>query len=193
MESENKQSIQLKQIKKKDIKIQSIYSRSLLTRKIILTLDQIGKNLNENLEYAIANNYEGKCGIEGYIKPGSCKIIRYSSGLLERGQNIVFEVVFECFICFPVEGMLINCVAKNITKAGIRAESQNETPSPIVVFIAKDHHYNSKQFGAIKEGDKLLVRVLGQRFELNDKYISIIAELVQDYNKEEKTKPRLII
>ena len=75
--------------------------------------------------------------------------------------------------------MLISCVAKNITKAGIRAESSTESPSPIVVFIAKDHNYDNPMFGDIKEGDEFTTRVIGQRFELNDKYISIIGELVK--------------
>jgi hypothetical protein len=108
----------------------------------------------------------------------------------------MFETVFECDVCFPVEGMLIPCVAKNITKAGIRCESANEVPSPIIVFIAKDHHYSSSQFNEIKEGDKLNVKVIGQRFELHDKYISIIGELVRDKEvprPKPQAKPRLVI
>jgi hypothetical protein len=93
---------------------------------------------------------------------------------------ISFEVVFECDICFPVEGMLVSCVAKNITKAGIKAESATDVPSPIVVFVTKDHHYNNAYFSEVQEGDKINVRVIGQRFELNDKYISIIGELVKE-------------
>jgi hypothetical protein len=87
--------------------------------------------------------------------------------------------VFECEICFPVEGILLSCVAKNITKAGIRAESATEIPSPVVIFIARDHHFNNKLFSEIKEDDIFNVKVIGQRFELHDKYISIIAELVK--------------
>ena len=74
------------------------------------------------------------------------------------------------------------CNAKNITKAGIRCESADEVPSPIVVFIARDHHFNSNYFSTIQEDDKVTVKVIGQRFELNDKYISIIAELVMPMN-----------
>jgi S-methylmethionine-dependent homocysteine/selenocysteine methylase len=120
---------------------------------------------------------EGKCLVEGFVKPKSTKIITHSSGVIQS-SNVVFEIVLECEVCFPVEGMLINCVAKNITKAGIRAESADEEPSPIVVFIARDHHYSSTQFSNVHEGDKINVRVIGQRFELNDKYVSIIAELI---------------
>lgn len=186
--------------KKKDIKITSIYSRCLITRNITLPIFAIGKNIKENIENVISANFEGKCVIEGYIKPNSSKIISYSSGMINRGINISFEVIFECDVCFPVEGMLISCVAKNITKAGIKAESAIDIPSPIIVFVAKDHHFNNSYFSEIKEEDKITVRVIGQRFELNDRFISIIGELVKpkverSFMNEnvKKNKPKLII
>jgi DNA-directed RNA polymerase subunit E'/Rpb7 len=185
---------QIQQKKKKDNRIQTVYSRCMLTRKIVLPISAIGKTLKENIEENIKAVFEGKCVVEGYVKPHSSKIITYSSGIIQGGNKVSFEVVFECDVCFPVEGMIIPCVAKNITKAGIRAESANDIPSPIVVFLAKDHHFNSAQFAEVQEGDKINVRVIGQRFELNDKYISIIAELVKE--KEITNfikKPRIVI
>jgi DNA-directed RNA polymerase subunit E'/Rpb7 len=191
--------------KKRETKITSIYSRCLITRNIILPITTIGKNIKETIEENIKSNYENKCLVEGFIKPNSSKIITYSSGIIYRGSSISFEVVFECEVCFPVEGMLISCIAKNITKAGIRAESANDVPSPVVVFIAKDHHYNISYFNEVKEGDKITVRVIGQRFELNDKYVSVIGELIkpavekefygqkQGTDKPKDFKPRLII
>jgi DNA-directed RNA polymerase subunit E'/Rpb7 len=186
------------QKKKRETRIQSVYSRCLITRKIVLPINTIGKNLKETIEDNIKEDFEGKCVVEGYIKPNSSKIISYSSGTIQRGNNILFEVVFECDVCFPVEGMLITCVAKNITKAGIRAESANDVPSPIVAFIAKDHHYSLAYFSEIQEGDKISVRVIGQRFELNDKYISIIGELIKEkeifqLKPKQQAKPRLVI
>jgi len=186
-------SKQTQQKKRKETRFQSVYSRCLLTRKIVLPITTIGKNLKENIEENIKANFEGKCVVEGYIKPNSSKIISYSSGMIQKGNNVLFDVVFECDVCFPIEGMLITCVAKNITKAGIRAESDTEVPSPIVVFVAKDHHYSVSYFAEIKEGDKINVRVIGQRFELNDKYISIIGELVKEKEYKPAAKPRLII
>ena len=186
------------QKKKRENRIQTVYSRCLLTRKIVLPITTIGKNLTENIEENIRVNFEGKCVVEGFIKPNSSKIITYSSGTIERGNNVLFEVVFECDVCFPVEGMIISCIAKNITKAGIRAESANDMPSPVVVFIAKDHHYTNVYFNEIQESDKINVRVIGQRFELNDKYISIIGELIKEkefvYQKPKQSiKPRIVI
>ena len=170
----------------KDGKLSTIYSRCLITRNIILPITSIGTNIREIINKKIHDNYEGKCLVEGFIEKNSTKIVSHSSGLIQRGTNITFVVVFECNVCFPVEGTLISCVAKNITKAGIRAESSDEMPSPIVVFIARDHHYNSEQFNEIKEGDKFTARVIGQRFELNDKYVSIIAELKVERKIERK-------
>jgi DNA-directed RNA polymerase subunit E'/Rpb7 len=165
--------------KRKEIKLSSIYTKCMINRTITLPITAIGKNLKSTIETNIASNFEGKCVVEGFVKPNSCKLITYSSGLIQKGDHISFEIVFECDVCFPVENMLISCVAKNITKAGIRADSSTETPSPIVVFIAKDHNYDNPMFGDIKEGDEFTTRVIGQRFELNDKYISIIGELVK--------------
>ena len=170
----------------KDAKLSTIYSRCLITRNIVLPITSIGTNIREIINKKIHDNYEGKCLVEGFIENNSTKIVSHSSGLIQRGTNITFVVVFECNVCFPVEGTLISCIAKNITKAGIRAESSDEIPSPIVVFIARDHHYNSEQFNEIKEGDKFTARVIGQRFELNDKYISIIAELKVERKIERK-------
>ena len=186
------------QKRRREQRLQNVYSKCLINRKIVLPITTIGKNLKETIEENIKYNFEGKCVVEGYIKPNSSVIVSYSSGIIQGGNKILFEVVFECDICFPVEGTKITCIAKNITKAGIRAESATDNPSPIVVFIARDHHYNNADFGAIKEDDKITVRVIGQRFELNDKFISIIGELVKekpDYKKFKKpeVKAKLII
>ena len=189
-------SQKLSQFKKKELKIISAYSKCLITRNVSLPISAIGKNMKETIENNINANFEGKCVVEGYVRPNSTKILTYSSGIIQ-GINVNFEVVIQCDVCFPVEGMLLQCIAKNITKAGIRAESVTETPSPFVVFIARDHHYNVPKFASVKEGDKFTARVIGQRFELNDKYISIIAELVQQnetYTGKPKTKqPTLVL
>jgi hypothetical protein len=170
---------------------ENIYTKSLITRNIQLPIVSIGKNIYEVIEKNISDSFEGKCVVEGFIKPKSSKVISYSSGIV-KGANVHFEIVFQCEICCPVEGMLISCVAKNITQAGIRAESFDEKPSPILVFVARDHHYKNKYFSSIKENDVFAVRVIGQRFELNDKYISIIAELVESPVVLEKPKITII-
>ena len=85
--------------------------------------------------------------------------------------------------------MILDCIVKSITKVGFRAEI-NESVSPLVIFIARDHHFDNELFSKIKENDSIKVKVLGQRYELNNKFISVIAELV-DINKYQNSKLEL--
>ena len=171
-----------KQYKKKSNPM-VVYNTTVLSRIVKIFMSQVGGNVNEILHRKLIERYEGKCSVEGYIKPGSIQVNDISSGLISANQ-VEFNVIFECKVCFPVEGMVIECVAKNITKAGIRCNSTEE-PSPLIVFISRDHHYSNDAFANIKEENIIYVKVIGQRFELNDTHISIIGELV--------TKPELHI
>ena len=138
---------------------------------------------------------------KGYIKKKSVNVISFSSGRITLGNKIVFDVVFECDICLPVEGMKIDCIVKNVTKAGIRAEVELEDEfdiSPLVIFIARDHHIDNKYYNDVIENNNICIRVIGQRFELNDMYITIIAELLgpkkvynNTHNKTQKTKKQV--
>jgi DNA-directed RNA polymerase subunit E'/Rpb7 len=159
-----------------------VYSRSLLTQKIVLKYDEVNSELFDILETKIKKLNEGKCIKEGYVKNNSVKLLTYSSGEL-FDNKILFECVFECLITNPVESTIIYCITKSITKVGVRAELiVDDEHSPYVVFIARDHHYNNEAFSQIKENDIIQVRILGQRYELNDKFISIIAELISINN-----------
>ena len=153
----------------------SVYVRSILTKDIMLSYQHIGSNLKKTLEKKLSYDIEGKCDVDGFIKPNSCKIMTFSSGMI-KGNNIKITVVFECLVCSPVEGMTIPCVIKNITKAGVKAEYE-DNPSPVTVFLTRDHHYNNKNFAKLVEGARINVKVIGQRFELNDTYISVIGTL----------------
>jgi len=169
-----------------------VYSPCQITKNIMLPITAIGKNLLQTLENTITKMVGGKCIVEGYVKPESIRVITFSSGVV-KGENIIFDVVFNCEVCYPVSGMKLNCIAKNITKAGIRAESSDEQPSPYILFVARDHYYASEYFNSIEENEKFVARIIAQRFELNDKYISIIAELVPPLREtKQNMKPSLV-
>jgi DNA-directed RNA polymerase subunit E'/Rpb7 len=159
-------------------RIYGVYIRSMLTTKLAIPITAIGKNIKQNLEKVISERCEGKCIPEGFVKPQSIEILTYSSGNV-MGQNVEFCVTYECLICNPVEGMLIECMTKTITKAGIHAEVVDEKGNiPITIFVARDHHYKNAYFNDIKENEKIQVRVVGVRYELNDTYISVISKLI---------------
>ena len=178
--------------KYKQQETKSVYSPCQITKNIILPITAIGKNLLQTLENTITKMVGGKCIVEGYVKPETIRVITFSSGVV-KGENIIFDVVFNCEVCYPVSGMKFNCIAKNITKAGIRSESADEQPSPYILFIARDHYYANEYFNSIEENEKFVARVIAQRYELNDKYISIIAELVPPLKEfKQNIKPTLV-
>jgi len=167
---------------KRDNKVYGVYVPSVLSSKVSLHITEVGQNLKTSLQNVISQKNEGKCIVEGYIKPNSVKVINYSSGVV-CGEMITFETMYECMVSHPIEGMLIECEAKTITKAGIHAEVvDDEGNVPITVFIARDHHYTQSYFNNVKENEQIKVSVIGIRFELNDPYICAIAKLVDNRN-----------
>ena len=160
-----------------------LYTQSVVCMRITLAVSEIGKNLASILHQRLKSSVEGMCIAQGYVKPGSVLVLTYSSGVAS-GATVTFDVSYQCLICRPVEGMLIRgCVVKNITKAGIRAITQ-EHPSPVVVYISRDHMRDSDTFDAVSEGDLITARVVGQRYELKDQSISVVAQLA-----DQPTKP----
>jgi len=160
-----------------------IYQKSLLTRSISIPMTQMGGNVE-----AVLKNYliemEGKCGEEGYIKKKSIQIFNYSCGVI-KGSNVIVQVVFECQIANPMPDQIFTCIVEHNTRAGIKARLNSSEDSPFIVFLARDHHNTIAKFSEIKENEKIKVNVLGQRFEINDPQISIIATLVTDEFKLE--------
>jgi hypothetical protein len=86
--------------------------------------------------------------------------------------------------------MILNVRAVSINTAGIKAESVRysktdelsvasggTSPTPYVLFVSRNHHQDNEIFNSIKVNDTFTAKVIVQRFELNDKYISIIGEI----------------
>lgn len=86
-----------------------LYSKTVLTTKVVVPFILVGSNVETTIKNTISAKFEGKCIVEGFVKPGSISIIKFSSGTL-TSKYVEFEVVFECNICCPVEGMQINCL-----------------------------------------------------------------------------------
>ena len=137
------------------------------------------ENILALLHTTLISCIEGRCITEGYIKPHSTRIIDFKCGKI-IAKNVQFNIVIECLVCNPPTNSIISCIAKNITQAGIRAVSDDEY-SPVVVYITRDFGIDSDKtyYNSIKEGDKINIKIIGKRFEMNDKHIQIIGFLVQ--------------
>ena len=155
-----------------------IYIPTMVSQKVILPFTAIGRNIRSALEQYLAHAYEGKCNAEGYVRPRSTQLLAHSSGNLTDHGAVAFEVMYEYQACNPVEGMLMSCVVQTVTQAGLQAHIVPD-PSPVTVFVSRDHHYSNPHFPKIKVGDEIVVRIIGRHFELNDPTVSVIGELPQ--------------
>jgi len=151
---------------------------AVLTRDVRLPMNQVGGDINA-LILSCLQKYEGKCIEEGYLKRGSVRVINHSCGMME-GVNVIISVVFDCNIINPMVGQTMMCVVESNTKAGIKGRLHAKE-SPFVIFLARDHHHTNDTFSTYKEGDKISVKIIGKRYEINDPKISIIAVLDETY------------
>jgi hypothetical protein len=161
-----------------------LFHLSIITRRIsipVIRINYNGQTIQETIQEYISKTYEGNCQVEGYIRPGTCTIVNISGGAID-GASVIFNVMFSCYICNPVEGMTLSCIVKAYTgSGGIRAhicnseEDASHQNAILVIFITTPPPDAAK----CKDGTILNnVRVVGSRFELNDTFISVIGEIV---------------
>lgn len=163
-----------------------VYINSMLSKRVVLKITEIGQKLKQNLEKKIKFSIEGKCITEGFIRPKTVEIVSYSCGLV-KDDHIEFHVIYQCLVCNPIKDMEVVCRVKNITKAGIHAEVRdNEDNVPITVFVARDHNYTNKMFDEVEKDANIRVKIIGVRFELNDPSITAIAYLLKERAINEK-------
>jgi DNA-directed RNA polymerase subunit E'/Rpb7 len=158
-----------------------IYEEIIVSKKIVLPMNELGPNIRQTLTTYLQKHYEGHCEVGGYVKKYSTNILSYSSGCIVNGNELAFDILFQCLVCLPIFGMTLTCQVKSIIKAGIRCECLGEQPSPFVAHIAKETCQGKEMeqyYNSLTENSIIQLCVLGQRFELYDNYISVIAELL---------------
>lgn len=170
---------------------QHIYNKELVTFKVCIPFTKIQKDMNKIFFNYAKYNIVGKCHKEGYISPSFIKVMKYTSGNMQA-SNVYFDVVYEFDVFYPCEDMEIDCYVQSFTKIGIKAiVNKNEKLNPCVIFASQAH--NEELFmnegvendegemnsDTMKEGDKIKIKVLGSRFEINDPYISLLGKIIK--------------
>lgn len=164
-----------------------IYHEGLLTRKITLSIDECAPSFIQNhILRKIKDEIEGKCINEGWIKPKSIRDVIYSSGNCHYG-GIDYVVQFKCDICLPIRNATYSAKFISINTAGIYAEYIDpEGNRPLCFFVNRDYkmnfenetflQYENPEFA--EKNSFLQIKVLFFNYELNDKYIATIAQIL---------------
>ena len=152
-----------------------IYLKTMIKHDIKLRPIDINEDFEKNIERNIKNQFEGRCVKEGYIRPGSIKILQRSIGNMNSNQftgNVEFTILYGAEICNIPKGCVIKVVVKDINKLGILAEL-----GPLVIIIPKDLHENKDLFKKVEIGNQISVFVIGKTYNLNNRRIKVYAKL----------------
>lgn len=168
--------------------IGSVFVRTLLQDKVKIIPSLLGKNLEHVILNILRKKYEAKCSQYGYIKTDSLAIYKYSMGSIiapSLNGDIQFTVQFYAHVFNPVIGQIIKAKVVNANKFGILAECE----SFVEIIIAKNTSTLTSDIdlNTVNIGDVINVEILGKKYELNDKKISIVGRAVQDISTPSTT------
>jgi hypothetical protein len=138
----------------------------------------------------VRSSLEGVCSRYGYIRPGSINIVKRSAGSFVKQHfngHIKFEMICRAEVCNPTIGSVFQAIVKNKNALGVHAESHSitnngkeETVLDIIIPKRSVGIVSLVDLEELQNGDKIFVEVLGKRYQLNDKKISIIARAIRE-------------
>jgi len=159
-----------------------LFISDTIVKSISLEPRFINKNIHEVILKKIKENYEGKCIKNGYVKPGSIKIIKRSIGNIIASHfngNVLFNLELSMEVCNPLNGAVIEAQILNSNKMGHLAGVPYVDDSPLNILLARQHHIskNHDEFNKLNISDIVKIKIIGKRFEYGDNQISIIGIL----------------
>jgi hypothetical protein len=113
---------------------------------------------------------ESKCSENGFVLPGSIKILSRSMGYFEAARftgDTVYYIKAEGKVIYPADGVRVigEVVRKN--KMGLIVDYNKA----IRIQVPRDMHLGSEEFEAIEIGDVIEVEIKCSTFAINDPYI----------------------
>lgn len=152
-----------------------------------LTPAELDCKYQERIYEKLRTVYEGNCTKFGFILQNSIEIIKRSCGnFIKQNFNgaIRFDVICRGMTCNPPINSFVEAVVKNKNLLGILAESSMEIENEKVPIL--DIIIPIKSAGIISDinteslsiGDTIMVEVMGKKYQMKDKKISIIGRVI---------------
>lgn len=164
------------------------FIKTLLTDKVKLQPKFLCKNVDSILHKILVKKFEGTCSYHGYIKSGSIKIHKVSLGQVQAfslNGDVIYTVSYHAEVCNPCIGSIVKAKVVNMNKFGILAECGIEISNSYVpileIIIAKNtvEITSEVDFNSIKIHQDIFIEILGKKYELNDKKISVVGKIIQ--------------
>lgn len=171
-------------------------SRVLLHERIKLEPKYVTVSFKDEVLNRLRQKVEGICTKHGYIRKNSVELHKVAPGTVEIASlngSVVYDVYFHAEVCNPLVGSIVKSAkVVNMNRFGILAEARipedRYATSVLGIIIAKNsvNIVSDVDLETIKVGDEVNVEIVGKKYNLGDKKISVIGRVV----KEEAAAPR---
>lgn len=134
---------------------------------------------------------ENKCSEQGFIVPGSVKLLSHSMGYFESARftgDVNYYTKLECKVIYPADGIKVTGRVIRKNKMGLYVNYDNA----IRIQIPRDLHLGNQEYDAVEVGMDVQVELKRSKFAINDTYILasgmyISSSQVNKSNEENKS------
>jgi DNA-directed RNA polymerase subunit E'/Rpb7 len=129
------------------------------------------------LEQKIRKKIGGKCMNVGYVDKNGIKVISRSIGKINTSHfngEIYYQLQVECKVCKPIANQIIEGKIVGKNKIGILCMA-----GPLQVIIPSSLHEDASFYDKLNKDDKIRVKIINYKFQLNDDHIKVVGEYVE--------------
>jgi len=166
-----------------------IFVKSVLMEKVKLPASHLHSEYMKKIKEVLVDKLEGKCTRHGLIKKHSIEILQVFMGQIEvqtfRGATN-FHVKFRADVCNPAVGSILTGRVHNINSFGVLCtcsyvDSTDNSDNTVIEVIVPKQSIAIKSevdLKSVKLNSDVHIEVMGKKFQLNDKKISVIGKIV---------------
>ena len=173
-----------------DIDINKNFVLAEFVDKVKVHPKNLDKDIERNVLNVLKKTREGICTNHGYIKKNSIKILKLDNGNIDIASfhgYLIFKVQFEALVCNPVKDNIVTARIENINNFGILCYSsmiEDGETIPILEIIVPKHSLSIQSEIDLSDTDRIapgkvvMIKIIGKKYQLNNKKISIIGTIV---------------
>jgi hypothetical protein len=149
-------------------------STAFFEKKINLNPGEFNQVKHESIDSLLEKKakqlIENKCSEQGFVLPGTIKLISRSMGYFEAARftgDAIYYLKLEGKIIYPADGVRVICEVIRKNKMGLYADYNNA----IRIQVPRDLHIGSEEYEEVEVGDTIEVELKRSKFQINDPYI----------------------
>jgi hypothetical protein len=168
-------------------------STAFFEKKINLSPSEFNEVKNKSIESLLETKakqlIENKCSEQGFILPGTVKLLSRSMGYFEAARftgDAIYYLKLEGKIIYPADGVRVvgEVIRKN--KMGLYVNYRDA----VRIQVPRDLHIGSEEYEEVEVGDSVEVELKRSKFQINDPYI--LASAIFVAKKSDTTTSKIV-